>query len=598
MKTLKNNLYILRFIWNACPARVVLSIFNAMLMYAQWSIYTIFVMRFIVGALEKGTSFQTVLFFLMGLLLFSVFCIGFSSWFEQLYTPKTNVTIQQALITQIYHQAVRVDLSCYERPDFYDKYTRANKEVLTRGIQVLDTISILAGLLLNAGLCIGLIAYWEPIILPIVIVGGVIANLFDRKSNRLRFQCQIETTPQRRQTEYVRRTVYLQDFAKELRLGNIFLPLSQHFHQSVQEMLKINKHYYSITAWLRFLREIFMSFGVFLAAQGLIIYRYLTYHAYSLSDVVTVISAANNLQDSIYEFSWNFSTFIENALYADNIRAFLEYEPKIIHDPTAKKPASGPNALSLKNVSFTYEGQTKPVLKNITIDLPPKTKIALVGHNGAGKSTLVKLLMRLYDVTGGEILLDGKNIKEYQLDEYRKKFSTIFQDYKIFATSVTENILLHPPKNEQETAWAEDALKNSGLYSKIQKLEHGMDTMLTKEFDPDGALLSGGEFQKLAVARVFAKECPIAILDEPSSALDPISEYEMFENMMQACKDKTVILISHRLSSAVMADKIYLLEQGEIIEEGSHQELMALDGRYAQMFLMQSEQYQKGGEPA
>lgn len=596
MKILKNNLYILRFIWNACPLRVVLSIFNAALMYIQWSVYTIFVMRFIVGALEKGTPFQTVLLFLAGLFLFSAFCIGFSSWFEQFYVPKTNVTIQKSLIAQIYDQAVKVDLSCYENPEFYDKYTRANKEVLTRGIQVLDTVSILAGLLLNTVLCVCLIAYWEPIILPIVIIGGIIANLFDRKANRLRFQCQVETTPQRRQTEYVRRTVYLQDFAKELRLGNIFFPLSQHFNQSVREMLKINKHYYSITAWLRFVREIFMSFGVFLAAQGLIIYRYLTYHAYSLSDVVTVLSAANNLQSSIYEFSWNFSTFIENALYADNIREFLEYEPKIIDDPSAKKPPEGQNTLSLKNVSFTYDGQAHPVLKNITMDLPPKIKIALVGHNGAGKSTLVKLLMRLYDVTEGEILFGGTNIKKLRLNEYRKKFSTIFQDFKIFAASVTENVLLHPPQNEQDLALAENALKSSGLYQKIISGKHGLDTMLTKEFDPDGTLMSGGEFQKLAIARVFAKECPIAILDEPSSALDPISEYEMFDNMMRACADKTVIFISHRLSSAVMADKIYLLEQGEIVEEGSHQELMALNGRYAQMFLMQSEKYQEGGD--
>jgi ATP-binding cassette subfamily B protein len=201
--------------------------------------------------------------------------------------------------------------------------------------------------------------------------------------------------------------------------------------------------------------------------------------------------------------------------------------------------------------------------------------------------------MRLYDVTEGEIQLDNVNIKKYKLSAYRAIFGTIFQDFKIFATTITENILLHPPKSEVDVERAENAVKASGLYNKISKLDKGMDSLLTKEFDQKGILMSGGEFQKIAIARVFAKKSSIAILDEPSSALDPISEYEMFENMMKACENKTVIFVSHRLSSAILADKIYMLENGRIIEEGSHQELMNLDGKYAEMFRMQAEKYRE-----
>ncbi len=251
--------------------------------------------------------------------------------------------------------------------------------------------------------------------------------------------------------------------------------------------------------------------------------------------------------------------------------------------------------LTLKNVSFTYEGQTKPVLKNISLDIPAGQKVAFVGHNGAGKSTLVKLIMRLYDVTEGEILLDGVNIKDYKLSEYRHRFGTIFQDFKIFAADIEENVLLHPAENEKDSEIAQNAIKASGLWDKVEGLEKGMKTQLTREFDDEGTILSGGEFQKIAVARVFAKQSSIAILDEPSSALDPISEYEMFENMMTACKDKTVMFISHRLSSAVNADIIYLLEQGEIAEQGTHSELMNKGGKYAQMFEMQSKQYRESG---
>ena len=305
------------------------------------------------------------------------------------------------------------------------------------------------------------------------------------------------------------------------------------------------------------------------------------------------MNAATNFQSYISSFSWHLSDMMDNSVYIQNLREFLEYKPEITENENGKIPASDTNRLTLKNVSFTYHGASKPVLKNISIDIPPKTKIALVGHNGAGKSTLVKLLMRLYDVSDGEILLDGVNIKDYKLSEYRRKFGTIFQDFKIFATTVTENVLLHPPADETDREKAKIAVKESGLWDKIETLSNGMETHLTKEFDDNGALMSGGEFQKIAVARVFARDSSIAILDEPSSALDPISEYEMFNNMMTACADKTVIFISHRLSSAVMADKIYLLEQGEIVEEGTHTELMELGGKYAEMFTMQAEKYRE-----
>ena len=290
------------------------------------------------------------------------------------------------------------------------------------------------------------------------------------------------------------------------------------------------------------------------------------------------------------------SEFIENGLYVENLKTFFDYESKITENENGIVPENKPHRLMLKNVSFTYEGQKKPVLKNISLDIPEGQKVAFVGHNGAGKSTLVKLLMRLYDVTEGEILLDGINIKDYKLSDYRHSFGTIFQDFKIFATDIEENVLLHPAENDADRELAYNAVVDSGLKNKLDTLEKGMKTQLTREFDDEGTILSGGEFQKIAVARVFAKQSSIAILDEPSSALDPISEYEMFENMMKACADKTVMFISHRLSSAVMADKIYLLEQGEIIEQGTHAELMAQNGKYAEMFNMQAEQYRERGD--
>ena len=558
--------------------------------------YSVFLLRFIVKSIENGTEFSKVVLLLITVLIYGIASGAFTSWYWNWYRRKVMLKMQEHLLEKMYQKAVECDLSCYENPEFYNKYTRASSEILQRGMRILQNCSRIIGACLTVVVSICIIAVWEPIVIPVVIICAVCSILIDKKRSKMKYDCYVETTPQTRTQEYVKRVVYLQDYAKELRLGNMFFPLLKHFDEAVKQALKTTHHYYGMEAWLRVLRELFMSFGTFLVAQGIIIYRYIEQGAYMLSDVVTILNAATILQGQIYSMSWNMSEFMENGMYVENLKTFFEYEPKIKENENGLIPENKKHRLTLDNVSFTYEGQEKKVLKNISIDISEGQKVAFVGHNGAGKSTLVKLIMRLYDVTDGEILLDGINIKDYKLSDYRHQFGTVFQDFKIFASDIEENVLLHPVQNGDDERIAHDAVIASGLGEKVRSLEKGMKTQLTREFDDEGTMLSGGEFQKIAVARVFAKQSSIAILDEPSSALDPISEYEMFENMMKACADKTVIFISHRLSSAVSADVIYLLEQGEIIETGTHKELMEKGGKYAEMFEKQSKQYKEGVE--
>lgn len=596
MKNLKNNFYMMRLIWKVCPLGVICEMLHWAIYRVGEMFYSVFLLRFIVKAIENGTEFKKVVMMLVLVLIYGIATGSFTAWYWNWYRRKVKLKIDEMLLKRMYEKAVECDLSCYENPEFYDKYTRANSEILQRGMKILENCSRMIGIVAAAVISVCIIAAWEPIVIPIVIVCAAGSVLIDKKRSKLKYECMVKTTPQTRTQDYVKRTVYLQDYAKELRLGHMFLPLLKHFDEAVKKALEITHHYYGIEACLRVARELFMSFGTYLVVQAIIIFRYIEKNAYKLSDVVTILNAATVLQGNVYSMSWHMSEFMENGLYVENLRTFFEYQPKITENENGIIPENKMHRLTLKDVSFTYEGQTKPTLKNISLDIPEGQKVAFVGHNGAGKSTLVKLIMRLYDVTGGEILLDGVNIKEYKLSDYRHRFGTIFQDFKIFATDIEENVLLHPVENEADRKIAEDAIISSGLMDKVSSLEKGMKTQLTREFDDEGTILSGGEFQKIAVARVFAKQSSIAILDEPSSALDPISEYEMFENMMTACKDKTVIFISHRLSSAVSADVIYMLEQGEIVEKGTHAELMAKNGKYAEMFEMQSKQYRETGE--
>ena len=263
-------------------------------------------------------------------------------------------------------------------------------------------------------------------------------------------------------------------------------------------------------------------------------------------------------------------------------------EPQIAEIPDAPEAHGGD--LDLNGVCFRYEGAESDTLSDITMHIRKGERIALVGQNGSGKTTLVKLLLRLYDPTAGQIQLDGKDIRDYRLSSYRGSFSTVMQDFKIFSFSVRDNVILRRPQ-EGDTALAEHALEESGSLEKVRTLEKGMETTLTREFDKRGANLSIGEQQKIALARVFAAARDFVILDEPSSALDPIAEYKMFENMMRATEGKSVIFISHRLSSAVLADRVYLMDHGRIAESGTHHELMQQNGKYAEMFRLQAQNY-------
>jgi ATP-binding cassette subfamily B protein len=249
--------------------------------------------------------------------------------------------------------------------------------------------------------------------------------------------------------------------------------------------------------------------------------------------------------------------------------------------------------MDAKNISFSYSPEGKDIIQDVSMHIKEGEKIAIVGYNGAGKTTLVKLLMRLYDVNSGRISVNGHDIKDYSVDNYRSAIGTVFQDFKLFAGSIYENVLMDNKSNEAQMQRKKviAALEKSGLYEKVMELPDKEETMITTEIYENGVNLSGGESQKLAISRIFFRDVGLFIMDEPSSALDPIAEYQLNQTLLKETLGKAVIFISHRLSTTRFADRIIMMENGKIVEEGNHRELIELNGKYARMWNAQAGPY-------
>lgn len=495
----------------------------------------------------------------------------------------------KGLNNMIFKKASEVDVACYEDPVFYDSYKRAT-DILNSGfflgycLQFARVIANLLSLILIVGVVATIDKAYLIFLAPVSIVFVV-----EIIKSKLIYKKDLSMTSNNRIKAYAQRTVFLKDFSKDVRCSNIFGVMLRNYQRAVDDNVRIIKTYGKKLFFFSMTGSIFGELVPIVGTYALASYKFYNNAGADISGFSVVLSAINSVRTCAEDIARSFAELSNMALYFQNLRDFFEYEPKIT---SGGKQAGELESLEIKNVSFKYPHSEKYSLKNVNIKIEKGQTVALVGVNGAGKSTLVKLLLRFYDPTEGEILYNGVNIKEYDVLSLRSKIATVFQDYKTFALSVAENVMCREC-DENDKIQAEQMLRRSGAWDKIAMLEDGVDTVLTREFDDNGAGLSGGENQKLAVARMFAKDFELAILDEPSSALDPIAEYKMYENLIAATENKTVIYISHRLSSAVLSDKIFVLDGGTVSESGSHAELMASGGKYSKMFTLQASSYNR-----
>ncbi len=585
----KNIVYAFKILYSCSKSYMVWHLIDLLSYTLFHSFFRgILFLKVLLGIIEKNMDFT---FYIKNLALFLLcgLCYEFISVYSDYKTLVGEKKMFKALNNKIFKKAAEVDISCYEDPVFYDKYQRAS-EILTGGYfsayayAVSSVISNFIAFISVISIVASIHFTYLLFLLPIAFV-----FLIEVAKSKVVYKRDFSMTTNNRIKAYTQRIVFLRDYAKDIRTSNIFSVIVGRFNKAVQSNIEILKSYGVKLFLFSMISSLFGEFIPIIGTYAFAGYQFIYTSALSVSGFSVVLSSIYSVRSTTEMMANEFAELSAVALYFQNLREFFEYESKVVSGE--KKPGEFEN-LEFKNVYFKYPSAEKYSLQNVNIKIEKGQTVAVVGVNGAGKTTFVKLLLRFYDVTSGEILYNGINIKEYKLESLRLKFATVFQDYKTFALSVNENIMCRNCSKEDKLT-AEEALKQSGVYDKIQTLKNGADTVLTREFDENGAGLSGGEAQKTAVARMFASDFDVAILDEPSSALDPIAEYKMYENLIQATKNKTVIYISHRLSSAVLSDNIFVLGNGSVLESGSHSKLMANNGEYAKMFALQASSYNK-----
>ena len=582
----KNQVFLWKLCFKTCPGYMIYFLYDAFRYQGIIFLEHVLGIRYVLRCAEFQEPFWKPLL-VIGIILFvNMLQIVPDGFFIHGWTYRAKPKLYKALKEQMYKKAAELDLSCYDDTKYYNDFVLAVAEsessidrflTMCNGIMQAITVLFTTGVFYLVTNAMGIV---------FVFASFIIRFLVSRVLNKLNYKVRLEVNPLERKRNYVSRVFYLNDYAKELRLHHaVGDRLEEEFAEADDGIYKVEKKAGAKRTLLGFARNYLASDFIM---DGLYI-TYLVYQAAVLktiprSDAVVLFNRTGSLRNSLGGLADIFPAAQENSLYVDKIRAFLDYEPKIRFGEGEDVPA-GNGTLELSHVSFRYKEDMEDTIHDISLTVKPGEHIAIVGYNGAGKTTLIKLLMRLYDPTAGTISYHGEDIKAYLPEKYRRRIGVVFQDYQMYGATLAENVIMG-------TAYtATGALCRAGFGERLKTLPRGLNSAVTTEFDKEGVNFSGGESQKIAISRAFYKNADILIMDEPSSALDPLAEYELNKAMESAAEGKTVFYISHRLSTTRDADRILMLENGRIVEEGTHESLLKLDGKYAAMWRVQAGRY-------
>jgi ATP-binding cassette subfamily B protein len=489
----------------------------------------------------------------------------------------------------VMRHANRLDLAFFERPQFYDLLQQVQQGATFRPVQMVQTAFGLIRQVLTFVSLLALLVNLEWFIAAGALISPIPAFVSSARYGWQGYQMMRWQSPLRRMMSYLTNLMTTDTYNKEVKLFTVgdffverFASLFKRYYAENRAL--VIRRYVAGSAWsmltvltsgLTFFYVAFRTLGGSVSVGGLTLY----------------VQAADGVSNAFSNLLMGLQSMYEHQLYLKTLFELLDFEPAV-HAPDDPAPIRHPmqEGIEFRNVTYAYEGKDEPALEDVSFTIARGETVAIVGHNGAGKTTLVKLLARLYDPQSGQVLIDGRDVREYDPDELRREFGVLFQDYVQYQFSARENIGVGRVERLEDTSAIAAAATKSGAAGVIEALPEGYDTVLGKWFD-GGVNLSGGEWQKVALGRAFMREAQILILDEPSAALDAKAEYELFSRLQQLAHGRTAIFISHRFSTVRKADRILVFEQGRLIEQGTHEELLALGGRYAELFNLQAESY-------
>lgn len=486
-------------------------------------------------------------------------------------------------------QATRLDLAHFESSEFYDTLNRAQQSGSFYPLRVIGNLTQLVGQIIGFLGLVTLLLRFSPVVVVLLLITSLPTFWVGVSYSSRRFWMMRRQTQSKRLGDYFGEVLTDPIYAKEVRLFNLgkyFLNQYQAIRESFNQESRLLALQQSLA---RFGIAIVASLG-FYGAYALVIWQAVQ-RLITIGDLTMYGGAFQQAQNAIQGILQNIATIYEYNLYVSQYFEFLSLKPQVVSKGKQSFPITIQSGLEIKNLSFKYTGASHPALENISLSVKPHECIALVGANGSGKTTLLKLLARFYDPSSGEIRIDGIPLAEFDLEELRSQIGVLFQDFVHYSLSVENNIGFGDLKEYQNQAKIQASAIAAGATEVISELDQGYQTILGKIFT-GGVELSGGQWQKIGLARAFMTSAQILILDEPTAAVDAIAEHDLFQRFRELTKGKITFLVSHRFSTVQMADRIVVLEQGRIVEVGTHKELMALGGLYHQMFVLQAASYQ------
>jgi ATP-binding cassette, subfamily B, bacterial len=489
---------------------------------------------------------------------------------------------------EVMKHAADLDVIAYEDPIFYDRLERARVQATDR-LAMIQAIGRLVQQVITTILFSASIIFYSPWLMLMLIAGVIPAFLGESHFAFLGYAKNFRQTPVRRQLDYLRVLGGSKEGAKELKLFRLKDFLTGRFAKLSDQIYEENVALSGRKLIAGSLLSVVATVGYY-SAYVFVIFRTL-YGAMTIGDFYFLVNAIQQASSNIQQIFSTLAGIADQALFLTDLLAFFEMRPTIRSKPNAL-PAPRPivYGFEFRNVSFSYPGSSRLVLSDLNFHLHPGERVALIGENGQGKTTIVKLITRLYDPTDGQILLDGVDLREYDLEDLYREIGVIFQDFMKYEMTARENIAIGRIEDLAHAELVQEAARKSMADEVIARLPGGYEQMLGRRFET-GLDLSGGEWQKVALARAYLRDAQLLILDEPTASLDARSEFEVFQRFAELTAGKMALFISHRFSTVRMADRIVVLENGRIAEEGSHDELAGRGGRYAEMFEMQAASY-------